>query len=121
MSHYEAVNDNAGAAPPRERRRQVRQPAYLKGKIVYPHNTLTADCLIRDICEGGARISVNPEAIADRPFLIVVRKAVVHATSTAWRTAEQAGLRFHGAADLTAETPLHLTAIQRIWLELAPR
>jgi hypothetical protein len=120
MSQIEPVNDNL-AGPPHERRRERRARVLLKGKIVYAHSLLSADCTIRDLSPGGARITVNPEAIAHAPYLIVVRDVVVHRSRTIWQTAQQAGMRFLGTFDLSAETPLHPRAIQRIWLELAPR
>ena len=120
MSHYGSVNDN-DTVPRQERRRESRRRVLLTGKIVYPHNSFSADCTIRDLSPRGARIKVNPEAISPDPFLIVVKGAVVHESATAWQTEDQAGLQFHNSFSLTGETPLNLRNIQRIWLELMPR
>jgi hypothetical protein len=120
VSHYGSSNDN-GSPPPDERRLAPRRRVLLKGKIVYPHNAFSADCAIRDLSASGARIHVAPEAISSDPFLIVVRDAVVHRSTTAWQEGDQAGLRFHATDSLTGETPLHLRTIQRIWVELMPR
>jgi hypothetical protein len=121
MSHYGSVNDNCTSPPPSERRKEARRRVFLKGKIVYPQNSLSADCAIRDISAGGARITVNPEAISADPFLIVVRDAVVHQSATAWQARGQAGLQFRRSFELTGNAPLHLRQIQRIWIELMPR
>ena len=120
MSHYGSINDN-GPVGPAERRAQKRRRVLLQGKIVYPHNSFSADCTIRDLSDGGARILISPEAIAPEPFLIVVKNAVVHQSSTVWQKDNQAGLRFDGSVSLSGETPLHLRNIQRIWVELMPR
>ncbi|MDB5429289.1 MAG: type pilus assembly PilZ [Caulobacter sp.] len=120
MSHYGSANDN-GPPPPRERRADVRRRVLLTGKVVYPHNTFSADCTIRDLSAGGARILVAPEAVSADPFLIVVKDAVVHQATTAWHDGNQAGLKFQATVNLAGETPLHLRNIQRIWVELMPR
>lgn len=120
MSHYGSVNDNP-SRPAHERRRSPRRRVLLQGKIVYPHNSFSADCTIRDLSADGARIRVKPEAMLADPFLIVVREAVVHPSAIMWRTAGEAGLRFDGREDLSGETPLHLRHIQRLWIELSPR
>lgn len=120
MPHSDPVNDNF---PPRpgDRRAEPRRRVLLSGKIVYPHMGVSADCTIRDLSVRGARIAVHPEAITAEPYLIVVRDAVVHRSHTVWRTLQQTGLRLLASTDLTGETPLGLKAIQRLWLELAPR
>jgi hypothetical protein len=120
MSDFGPVNDNADR-PLADRRREPRRRVLLTGKIVYPQNSFSADCTIRDISASGARISVNPEAISSDPFLIVVKDAVVHESHTAWLIAHQAGLRFLNSTDLGQEAPLQLRQIQRIWMELMPR
>jgi hypothetical protein len=99
----------------------MRRRVLLSGKIVYPHNSLTADCTIRDLSEGGARIVINPEAISADPFLIVVSRAVVHPSATVWHTERQAGLRFSGSFDLSGETPFQLQGVRRLWVALARR
>ena len=120
MSHFGPANDNT-PPPSAERRSAPRRRALLKGKIVYPHNSLSADCTVRDLSSGGARIRVDPGAVTADPFLIVVSQAVVHEAQTAWRVGDQAGLRFVRSTDLSGETPLRLRAVQRLWLELMPR
>ena len=120
MSHFEPANDNDDQPPP-ERRGQVRRRVLLTGKIVYPHNGFTADCTVRDLSEGGARIGVSPAAIFADPFLIVVRQAVVHHSLTVWRNGQHAGLSFLKTVDLSGQQPLYLRPIQRVWLELALR
>lgn len=77
-----------------ERRRDPRRRVLLQGKIVFPHNSFSSDCLIRDLSPGGARIGVDTASLSQDPYLIVVRDALVHETRTMWTQAQQAGLRF---------------------------
>ena len=119
MTHNDPANDNHPDQP-RERRGEARQRVFLRGKIVYAQTYISADCKIRDLSPGGARITVNPEAITGEPFLIVVKDAVAHQSNAAWQTSEQAGLRFQNTVDLTAETPPHVRNVQRLWFELLP-
>ncbi|MDR3510831.1 MAG: PilZ domain-containing protein [Caulobacteraceae bacterium] len=120
MSHHDPVNDNV-SPPLRERRSEPRTRVLFKGKIVYSHNSFSADCVIRDLSVGGARIVIGPEAVCDDPYLVVIRNAVAHRSRAVWRTGQQLGMRFLTSIDLSRETPLQLRAIQRLWLELAPR
>jgi PilZ domain-containing protein len=120
LSHYGSVNDNE-PPPPDERRANVRRRVLLTGKIVYPGNSFSTDCTIRDLSSGGARIAVAPGAISADPCLIVVKDAVIHHATTAWSRGALAGLRFHESFSLSGETPLHHRNAQRLWLELMPR
>jgi hypothetical protein len=120
MSRFEPTNDNL-APPPKERRGELRRRVLLTGKLVYVHNSFSADCTIRDLSPGGARITVAPEAVSSDPFLIIVRRAVVCESRTAWRAGDQAGLQFIKTHALGGQTPLQLRAIQRVWVELMPR
>jgi hypothetical protein len=118
MSHYDLVNDEA---PPRERRARVRRRVLLTGKIAHPQSGLSADCVIRDLSPDGARVTVGPEPMAADAFLIIVKDGVAHQAAAAWRAGGEAGLRFQTTSDLTGDPGPHLRAIQRIWVELAPR
>ena len=113
-------NDNV-VVPVPDRRREPRRRVLLQGKIVYPHNGCTADCVVRDLSSGGARLSAVPEALTSHPFLIVVRQAVAYEARTAWAAPPQAGLQFVARTDLGGEVPRHFKAIQRLWVELMPR
>ena len=120
MPHIGSTNDNR-PPPPGERRADPRRRVLLKGKIVYLHNAFSADCTIRELSVGGARIRVAADAISADPFLIVVKNAVVHQSTTVWHEGDQAGLRFQTTESLTGETPIHLRNIQRVWVELMRR
>lgn len=120
MSGFVAQNDNE-IPPPAERRRDRRRRVLFKGKIVYLDSSFSTDCAINDISPGGARITVDPQAISAEPFLIVVRDAVVHPSRTAWYVDGQAGLQFQGAVKLGEDVPPAYRAVQRLWAALTPR
>ena len=90
----------------------------LQGKIVYPHNTYAADCMIRDLSTQGARISVDPRALSKEPFLIVVRDGSAHRSATVWSTPRFSGLRFHESHALRDPVPEHLRAVQQLWVDM---
>jgi hypothetical protein len=107
--------------PAEERRKAPRRRVLFTGKIVYINNSYSADCTIRDLSTGGARILVRADAMLADPFLIVVKEAVVHQSRTAWIGLPLVGLEFVKSTPLSGEAPLHLKAIQRLWVELMPR
>lgn len=107
MSQNRPVNDNLPAAI-RDRRAESRSRGLLQGEIVYPHDGLTADCTIRDLSAGGARITVHPEPPGGEPYLIVVRDAVVHRSQPVWRTSARAGMRLVDRFDLGGDASLRL-------------
>jgi hypothetical protein len=120
VSQFDPVNDNS-QRPFRERRAEIRRRVLLTGKVVYPTNSFSADCTIRDLTPLGARIAVDSEAVSDDPVLIIVRRATAYASCAVWRGDREVGLRFTRSIDLSDRTPLNLRAIQRVWLELMPR
>jgi hypothetical protein len=120
MRDVDGTNSASGGYP-NERRKLPRQRVYLRGKIAYPDNSFSADCIIRDLSPEGAKVSVSPLAVTQDPFLIIVQQAVAHMSRTAWSTPQFAGLRFLEATHLGRDVPRHLRAIQRLWVDLAPR
>jgi hypothetical protein len=117
---FEAGNDNR-RPPAFERRREPRRRVLLTGKIVSADYSFTADCVIRDLSEGGARVVVAPDAVCGEPFLIVVRSAMAHRSSGVWHGDGQAGLKFLDATNVSVDVPRHLRPVQALWAQLAPR
>jgi hypothetical protein len=114
-------SDPASGDPRSDRRREGRRRTLLKGKIVYVTSSYCADCRVRDISAGGARIVVAADAVSDDPCLIIVKHAAVYATRTAWRRGDEVGLQFTGKIDLGGVVPLPYRSIQKVWIELMPR
>jgi len=118
MSRFDPANDNDRPYP-QERRCEPRRRVLLTGKIVYPGNSLTADCTIRDLSPRGARISTDTALASNDPYLIVVKHAVVCPSRTAWRRDSQSGLRFMETVDLHGKPPPRARRARNIWVELA--
>jgi len=111
------ANDHpSGSAP--DRRQTPRQRVLLQGKIVYPHNSYAADCVIRDLSTKGARITVDPRALSAEPFLIVVRDGSAHRSLAVWSNPRFTGLRFQESHVLRDQVPASMQAIQRLWVDL---
>jgi hypothetical protein len=70
------------------------------GKIVYgEEGEFSLDCLIHDISDSGARISLKPnEFIPTHFFLVDVQKGVAHEAETSWirvvKSIPQFGVKF---------------------------
>jgi hypothetical protein len=119
LSYIEPANDG-GARVAVERRGQRRQRVLLTGKLVYPSSGYKADCTIRDMSDGGARIAIMPGALAEGPYLIVARHGLVHEVEVAWLTARQAGLKFVKTFDLKDPVSTPEAGFKRIWLGMQP-
>jgi hypothetical protein len=114
------LNDNA--RPGGERRVGERRRVLLHGKLGFPHNAFSADCTIRDLSEGGARITLSSaDGFGDDPWLIVVKFGVAHASRTVWTAPFAAGLQFEETFDLKDGVPTHLAHLRRLWVENLPR
>jgi hypothetical protein len=111
------ANDTA-ERPPHERRGEPRSRVLLTGKLYYPQMDWTADCTVRDLSASGARIRVRDEDWASGPYLLVVKRSVVHGLIPVWRLAAHAGVSFAESLSLVGETPPHLRSLQRLWMEL---
>src|SRR5688572_21809518 len=70
------------------------------GKVVYgEEGEFTLDCLIHDVSESGARISLKPnEFIPTNFFLVDVQKGVAHEAQATWvrvmKSVPQFGVKF---------------------------
>ena len=80
------------------------------------------DCTIRDLSEGGARITVpGQQPIAPHVFLINIRDRVVYEARVVWNRGGHAGLSFQRTIPLAELTDKHLEYLRRLWLERATR
>jgi PilZ domain len=72
-------------------RHQVR----ITGKIVSPDASFTADCLVKDISEGGALVSVPSNVtLPDRVYLWQAETGTLFECQVRWRKLNLAGLHF---------------------------
>ena len=108
----------AGSDDPR--RIEPRQRTFLGGKLVFGPQDLTADCTIRNLSGHGAKIqcSLTPNLPPDL-WVVVVKQAIAHRATIAWRRGEEFGARFHEAHDLKATTDPRLDVVRRVWRQVA--
>lgn len=102
------------------RRIEPRQRTFLGGKLVFGAQDLTADCTIRNLSGHGAKIqcSLTPNLPPDL-WVVVIKQALAHRATIAWRRGEEFGARFHEAHDLTTTTDPRLDVVRRVWRQIA--
>jgi hypothetical protein len=82
-----------------ERRIAARQKSFLRGCIYFNNRRSSADCLIRDISETGARLIFSGTvAIPDVVDLYVPQKEQTLRVHVQWRHGDEVGVAFAPAA-----------------------
>lgn len=76
-----------------DRRGSVRHRTYLGAHIEFDSGFLTADCLVRDAGEHGARLALSPAVILPHEFILHLPKKQqdLH-VRLAWRSDEECGV-----------------------------
>ena len=101
------------AAP--KKRAAARKRVLFGGKIVYGDGAFTADCVIRDLSESGAKITLGHRvSIPTDVYFIDLKSGVAYSALVAWRRAPNFGLRFSKRIDLAA-APKELAYLARLW------
>jgi hypothetical protein len=78
-----------------ERRRPVRKKSYLRGLTVACDGAWARVCTVRDISEGGAKISVaNDQAVPQHAYLVVSKKVAAYEVLVVWARRNEVGLKF---------------------------
>ena len=111
----------AAKAPPNvELRHTARKRTLLKGRLVYGYEAaFSADCVILDFSDAGARIAVEPTiTIPEEVTLLHLRENIAFIARVVWRHASgHLGLSFTARHDLKdADTP-ELKALRNLCVE----
>ncbi len=78
-----------------ERRKHVRAPSYLGGRIAFNHLYATMDCLVRNISPEGARLVFAVPAVLPAAFILSIRtREQALNARVVWRTELEAGVVF---------------------------
>jgi PilZ domain len=78
-----------------ERRNAPRQKTLLAGKVVYGANRFAADCAVRDLSAGGARLSfAEPAEIPNEFELHLPSRGTAFRAEVRWRRGPQIGVKF---------------------------
>jgi hypothetical protein len=105
-----------------ERRNAVRLRALLSGKVIVGDALYTADCVIVDVSDTGARVRIDPGIpIAPPVSLLFVRDGRLFDVVAAWRRGDEVGVLFRDAHDLKTDTHPNRRRIRELWEALLPR
>jgi PilZ domain-containing protein len=82
-----------------ERRSAARKKAFLQGRIFFNQRRTSIDCLIRDFCEHGARLTFSSmTATPDMVELYIPNKDESYRAKVQWRNANEIGVGFEREA-----------------------
>jgi len=106
----------------RERRRAPRQRTLLGGKLVHSGGLFSMNCVLRNLSDTGARLSLPAGAGAPDSFdLIDLKHGVAFSCRVVWRQYPMVGVAFDSRDALdTADTP-RLRTLKRLWLDAITR
>jgi hypothetical protein len=103
-------------------KRAPRVRTCLNGRIVYGDGAYSVDCAIRDLSEGGARISIHErQFLPVGLYLIVVRNCIAHEARVVWLRYPSRGLQFLKTYTLSDALPHDLQYLRRLWGNLYAR
>jgi hypothetical protein len=89
-----------------ERRRSRRQKSFLRGFVYFDKRRGVMGCVIRDLCEEGARIIFSEAVtIPDVVNLHIPQRDRTLRARVHWRRGDQIGLAFSAATPATAAPP----------------
>lgn len=112
------MNDTPALPQGADRRALPRLPTALRGKI-FPGS---ADCIIKDYNERGARIQA-PEGLPDdeRLILVVWSTGLAFEGQIRWRSGGEVGLRFSRSSDFRGRVPALFWEARQEWLKSRPK
>jgi hypothetical protein len=102
--------------------RAPRARTCLNGRIVYGEGAYSVDCAIRDMSEGGARVTISErQFLPVGLYLIVVRNCVAHEAKVVWLKYPARGLQFLHTYALSDALPRDLQYLRKLWGNLYAR
>ena len=104
-----------------ERRRSLRRPVTLGGRLFFGLAGLSIDCVIRDLSDHGARVAV-PRASWRAPKdirLLSLREGRIYCGKVVWNRGRYLGLDFTEVLDASAVTDPELAPIRAAWQSFA--
>src|SRR5829696_1388743 len=75
----------------------ARQKTLWRGTVFWQNRSFSADCIVRDFSETGARLTITLPAgatLPDKVELHVPQKSITEAASVIWRQGNELGLQF---------------------------
>jgi hypothetical protein len=105
-----------------ERRSEPRIPANTQARLCYgPKFALWADCIIKDISLGGAKVAVSSIYKLPPEFVLLNFQAgAAFEVQLRWRKADLAGVSFLARHDLATLADPRLAEVRKAWQALGP-
>jgi hypothetical protein len=99
-----------------DRRDSPRRKTRFKATVVFGADRATANCVVRDLSDTGARLKIDrPDGLPTQFHLIwVAARAVVHVEAV-WRSREEVGVKFLSTHNIQGRLSSELAAICRAW------
>jgi hypothetical protein len=99
-----------------ERRASPRRKTRFKATIVYGEDRLTANCVVRDLSETGARLKLElPDELPTNFHLIWVADRAVLEVEAVWRSQDEIGVKFLSKHNIQGRLSSELAAVCRAW------
>ena len=99
-----------------ERRASPRRKTRFKATIVYGVDRSTANCVVRDLSENGARLKLDLPADLPTLFhLIWVADRAVLEVEAVWRSKGEVGVKFLSKHNIQGRLSSELAAVCRAW------
>ncbi|MGZ5828997.1 MAG: PilZ domain-containing protein [Xanthobacteraceae bacterium] len=77
------------------KRKKARAPSFLGGTITYNRDLWSADCVIKNISDTGAKLTGrNLPMLPDRFYLLIPQKKTKYLVHVRWRARDQIGVEF---------------------------
>jgi hypothetical protein len=119
---FDATEFTAGSHPVERRAGPRRRRVLLHGKVLSVTNSLTSDCMVRNLSESGARFTLKDATAYPSGFiLVVIKTGMAHEVTTVWSRHDERGVRFDASHDLSRDPPTRLNHAYRLWIENLPR
>ncbi len=85
-----------------ERRHMPRHRTFLQGRVLYNNRRSTADCIIRELTDDGARLSFSDRVTLPHAFeLHIPNRDQTYRVETIWNHGEEVGVTFGRHAEAT--------------------
>ncbi|HMF05758.1 MAG TPA: PilZ domain-containing protein [Methylocella sp.] len=76
------------------RRAEPRRRVLKTARIVFKNHTVTFDCVVRNLSDGGASLKVESSLEIPDSFDLVIATASIRSCRVAWRKATEIGVEF---------------------------
>lgn len=103
------------APPTPKARAATRKRVLFGGKVVHGEGAFSVDCIIRDLSDSGAKITLGQRvSIPEEVWFIDLKPGIAYQAQVVWRRSPAFGLKFLKRVDL-ATAPKDLAYLARLW------